>query len=295
MNRLTPPSPQRRRWFWLLLAAAPGVGVLLALLILAWRGTDFYLYPPRRHSSQTPADFGFTYQDVTLRTSDGVTLTAWYIPPQNGAVILIAHGFGSARDPRLFALFAEAGYGVVSWDFRVHGASGGERCTMGYAEIADVAAALDFALTQPGVEQVGALGESMGGATVIRTAARRPEIAAVAVEGAYPTLEAMLYTSVHPQLRLFVRALAELRTGISLHSVRPVDDIAHISPRPVFILQGEDDTQVLPESARQLYTAAGDPRDLWIEPGVGHAGLRFQRPEQYRERLWAFFDAALLQ
>jgi pimeloyl-ACP methyl ester carboxylesterase len=84
------------------------------------------------------------------------------------------------------------GYGVLAWDFRAHGDSGGDMSTLGYYEQLDAEAALDYALAQEGVEHVGAWGGSMGAATVILTAAKRVEIEAVVADSAYPTLEDVL-------------------------------------------------------------------------------------------------------
>src|SRR5918912_1678378 len=64
------------------------------------------------------------YQTVALITEDGVRLAAWYTPPRNGAVILLAHGYGDNRPEWMHALFAKKGFGVLSWDARAHGESG---------------------------------------------------------------------------------------------------------------------------------------------------------------------------
>ena len=45
----------------------------------------------------TPASRGLAYRDVTLRTSDGVRLAAWYLPSRNGAAVVALPGAGSTR------------------------------------------------------------------------------------------------------------------------------------------------------------------------------------------------------
>lgn len=119
------------------------------------------------------------FENIKLITRDGVQLSAWYTPPKNGAVILLAHGYGDNRPESLYAIFAKNGYGVLAWDFRAHGDSEGDFTSLGYYEQLDVEAALDFALSQEGVETVGAWGGSMGAATILITAAERSEIKAV--------------------------------------------------------------------------------------------------------------------
>src|ERR1051325_11599431 len=41
--------------------------------------------------------YNIPYQSVDLITEDGFHLAAWYTPPRNGAVILLAHRYGDNR------------------------------------------------------------------------------------------------------------------------------------------------------------------------------------------------------
>ncbi len=292
---------QKWRYWRNLLGFALGVlavGGLAVVVIFSYQGARVYVHPRRIHlpRGETPARFGVGYRSIRLMTQDGVELSAWYSAPQNGALMLVAHGYGGARSAEMHALFARRGYGVISWDARAHGASGGEASTLGYLEWLDVEAALEFALRQREVRQVGAYGLSMGGATVIRAAAQRREIEAVVADSAFAALEDVVERSVpFPMLPALVQVFAELETGAPARAMRPVDDISRISPRPVFILQGADDQTVPPDSGRRLYAAAGEPRTLWLGAGVEHAGLRAADPDEYDRRLFAFLDASLLE
>lgn len=264
---------------------------------LAHQSAMNLLQPARsvRQSSDTPARLGVAYQEITLYTADGLELAGWYTPASNGAVILAAHGYGGARQAEKHAFFAQSGFGTVTWDFRAHGESEGEVCTMGYQEAMDVEAALDFALGQPDLNTVGALGESMGAAAVIQAAARRPEISAVVADSSFAALEEEIEIVV-PQaiLRPFIRFFAEHETGLDIGDLRPIERIGEISPRPVFVIQGMADSAIPADSAQRLYDAAGEPRRLWIEPGVEHVGVQNARPAEYQRRVIEFFAAALL-
>jgi alpha-beta hydrolase superfamily lysophospholipase len=130
---------------------------------------------------------GVSYQEIELLTADGIRLAAWCTPSQNGALILVAHGYGDRRSEDFYNLFSEHGYGVLAWDFRGHGASGGKLVTLGYYEIQDVEAALAYALTRPEVEHIGGWGGSMGAVTMIRATARHPEIEALVADSPFAT------------------------------------------------------------------------------------------------------------
>ena len=141
-----------RYWLKLLLFGLLSLSIGLSGVTLHYsrRAALGYVHPLRSRpaSYENPERVGIPYQDVTLRTQDGLGLSAWYTPAENGAVILVAHGLGGYRSVDMHALFARHGYGVLSWDFRAHGESEGELSTLGYHEALDVEAALDFALHQ---------------------------------------------------------------------------------------------------------------------------------------------------
>ena len=46
---------------------------------------------------------------------------------------------------------------------------------------------------------------------------------------------------------------------------------AHIAPTPLLIVHGDADAFFPLEHAHQLYAAAREPKELWVEPGYGHA------------------------
>jgi fermentation-respiration switch protein FrsA (DUF1100 family) len=196
----------------------------------------------------------------------------------------------------MYMLFAERGYGVLAWDFRAHGVSEGEFTSLGYYEVRDVKAALDYALAQPNVKHVAGWGGSMGAVTMIRAAAQYPQIEAVVADSAFNTLEDEMNLRVpYPIFRELVRFWAEMQTGVNMEAVRPVDDIGKISPRPVFIIQGMSDTMIPVESAGQLFKAAGEPRYLWTEEKAYHLNMFAKYPKEYEERVISFFNETLLE
>ncbi len=271
------------------------LGTVSAIVALGYVGAHNYLHPEPLAVTDNPAHYNIPFQNVKLVTSDGLKLAAWYTPPQNGAVILVAHGYSGSRYAPLHAMLAQHGYGVLSWDFRANGESEGQITTLGYYEERDAEAALDYALKQDGVKHVGALGMSMGGVTLIRTAARRSEIEALVSDSAFPAVEEMLDRAVpYPILRPLIRFFAERETGLSASAVRPIDDIGKISPRPVFIIHGSNDTFVGEDAGQRLYNAAGEPRSLWMAPGASHIQAFDLLRDEYTRRVIALFDANLL-
>ncbi|HJQ13796.1 MAG TPA: alpha/beta fold hydrolase, partial [Anaerolineales bacterium] len=289
------------RWqYWVKLMFAVLSTLLIALagtiLLVSYQQTMGYLHPARQTTS---GDFlranAIDFQEIELMTEDHVKLSAWYTPPKNGAVILVAHGYGSSRPEHYYALFASHGYGVIAWDFRAHGKSGGDFSSLGYYEVLDAEAALKFALAQPGVEHVGAWGGSMGGVTMIRATAQFPEIEALVADSPFATLEDEMDLRIpFPILRGLIRFFAERESGVTVDSVRPLDEIARISPRPVLLIQGMGDGMVPLNSAERLFDSAGEPRQLWTENDVPHLNMYAFYITRYTNRVIKFFDEYLL-
>jgi fermentation-respiration switch protein FrsA (DUF1100 family) len=272
------------------------VVVAALLTLVAVIGVNDALHPPRVvPPGTTLLEEGIDHQRIDLVTEDGVRLAAWYTPPRKGAVILLAHGYGDNRPEWIHAMLAKKGYGVLSWDARAHGESGGEVSTIGYLEVLDVKAALDFALAQPGVEHVGAWGGSMGAATLIRAAAIFPEIEALFIDSSYASLEEEVNFLVpYPFLNPLTKAVAQIKTGIPLDRVSPLNDIHRISPRAVYIVHGTGDTVAPPYVGMQLFEAAGEPRYLWQAENAPHLSIHLDNPRRYKNRLLGFFNEWLL-
>lgn len=273
------------------------IALAVLMVLLGSVEINSVLHPPRRVSSGSVLSrWNIKYQPVELTTDDGVRLGAWYTPPRKGALILLAHSYGDHRPEWVYQMLARKGYGVLAWDARAHGTSGGDISTIGYTEVLDVKAALQFALAQPGVAHVGGWGGSMGGATMIRAAVRFPEIEALFVDSSFASLnEEFDFLIPYPMLNPFAKLLMEVETGININDVDPMDEISRISPRPVFVAQGTADDAAPPDSAEKLFKAAGQPRYLWTEDGIPHLGLYFNNPRRYQRRLISFFDQWLLK
>lgn len=291
-----------------------GLAVLLVaalglVLGLSWWSAHLYTHPARHPLQGSPADLELDYEAVTFSSADGLLLSGWFIFPAekagNGAAIILCHGFGSMRTEMLpeAAILTGHGYSTLLFDFRGHGKSEGDMVTLGYDEVQDVQAAVTYLLTRPDLapNKIGLLGHSMGGATALRAAAQMPEIRAVITEGAYASLADTLahdFTNLTGLPRFpfapLVITLGEWQAGLDIAQVRPMDDIASISPHPVLIIHGLADDVIPPENAQRLYEAAREPKSLWMPEGVGHAASARQQPVEFEARVLSFFEKALL-
>ncbi|GGO04525.1 alpha/beta hydrolase [Microbispora rosea subsp. aerata] len=219
-----------------------------------------------------------------LRTADGVRIDAAHTPNSSLDLgIVVAHGFtGTWRGPdtrRIVHVLSRFG-GVVSFDFRGHGRSGG-LSTVGDLEVLDVDAAVKHARSI-GYRRIVSVGFSMGAAVVVRHAALRGGVdAVVSVSGParwyYRDTKPM--RQVHWAIerwhgRLAARLVKRTRIaggGWDPVPLPPYEAAALVAPTPLLIVHGDRDPFFPTEHAHQLYEHAAEPKELWIEPGFGHA------------------------
>jgi fermentation-respiration switch protein FrsA (DUF1100 family) len=254
---------------------------------------------------QTPADFGLAYDDVTVTTPDGLKLVGWYVPSQNGAAIMAQHGYTSDRIELLeeAAMLNKHGYGVLLTTVRAHDLSEGELISFGFYEMQDLEAWYQHLLTRGDVDpdRIGLLGNSMGGSLVIQYAVQNKDIRATVAHSAFSSLDDTVATSIEYFTDLpafpFAPAIvfwAEQEVGFNSSEVSAKTWISNLSPRPVLLLHGGADTVISAESGQLLYDAAGEPKELWFEPELGHTEFDTSLPEQYEMRVVGFFDRYLL-
>src|SRR5487761_1111571 len=105
---------------------------------------------------------------TTLVTEDAVPIDAAHLPGPGDLAIVIAHGFTlSWQRPHVWRIANRLNTmaGVVVFDFRGHGRSGG-LSTMGDREIKDLDAVLAWA-RRLGYQRIAAVGSTMGGEVVL--------------------------------------------------------------------------------------------------------------------------------
>ena len=287
---------RKTAWIGLALALPAAAGALVAYgvrRLIARRPPD----PPA-----SPADFGLAYEPVAFSAADGVPLCGWFMPaqgPARGALIFL-HGQAGSMDGdlRYAPACVAGGYHVLMFDFRAHGRSGGDWVTFGYYERQDVLAAIGF-LQARGITRVGLWGFSMGGAVVMLSAPLAPAVRAVVSDGGFARLETTVVGWLGEKglpafLRLpLARAIilaASLRLGCPLSATDPIRWVERIAPAGLFLIQGGADPYIPLRDAQALLARAGDPKQLWVEPGAGHREVEAHAPADYLPRVLAFFD-----
>jgi uncharacterized protein len=240
-------------------------------------------------------------EPVSLVTSDHVVIQAYYYPPQNGATVILLHGYQSSHLQMvpLARKLMDEGYGVILPDFRGQGASQRGLITFGKNEILDVKAAHQFLLEQPEVnpDKIAIIGYSMGGSVAILYSAGNPTIHATIVQSPFTSVKDLIDRNTRQTFGISAGLMAPLiqywieqRIHVSLDQIEPIQKIHDISPRPIFILMGGKDQIVDPLSVKILYNAAGEPKKLWYDEDIGHLEFQMKHPERFEDRITKFLE-----
>ena len=238
--------------------------VVLAIAATVWFGQRSQMYHPDRTTPPAAAQVLPGAQDVTLTTSDGLTLGAWYLPPTGSCTgtVLVAYGNGGNRAGRvgLARAIGDRGFGVLLFDYRGYGGNAGRPTEDGLAR--DARAARTFLLDRQGVAPEGLiyLGESLGTGVVSALAVEHPPAA-------------MVLRSPMTSFPDVVQALSKVPVGWVLRDRFPVRaDVAQVTV-PIAVVYGSGDTIVPAGQSREVAQTARDGGADVVEvevPGANH-------------------------
>lgn len=319
MNSSTDSS--RAPWKWYALAGAFAAAVIaglamapsaaLALVLLAGAGylavcglmAEKVSHSSRRPLTSTPAQYGLPFETIHFASAiDRIPLEGWYTDSPGLRVVMILHGKDGVRDddtigiPELARDLVKRGYDVLGFDFRGHGASGGRRVSLGTLETRDVDGAVEF-LKARGVKEFFTIGFSLGAATALNSAPNHPEMRAIVADSSFADVNLLLRSEL-PKASglpgLFTPGavwMARLLFGMDLANDKPAVAVSRLGNRPLLLIHSKLDSAIPVSHAYALEEAsANNPnRRMWILEDTEHVRAYKVHPEEYLERVLAFF------
>ncbi len=263
--------------FILVVAACYG---LLVVVVYFMQGRMLYLADvPGRALIMTPTDVGMDYQDVSIETSDGVTLHGWFIAGRSSQVLLFFHGNAGNVSHRLdsIAQFQDLGLSVLIIDYRGYGQSEGRTTEKGIYRDAD--AACRYLVESRGVvaSDIVIFGRSLGASVASRLAMQHQPLALI-LESSFTSVPDIAQ-DLYPWLP--VRWLSRLS-----HATR---DYVRDVRCPVLVIHSRDDEIIPFHHGETIFASANKPRTLLAIRGTHNdAFLRDERA--YIEGLRAFLS-----
>ncbi len=251
----------KRMLFLVIVSLATGYLLLVSYAYVTQGGM---LYFPSREIEATPCDIGLDFQELTLRTRDGVDISAWYIPAEDErGLVLFCHGNAGNISHRLdsIKIFHGLGLGVLIFDYRGYGKSKGSPDEEGTYR--DAEAAWDYLINVLHVkpEKIVLFGRSLGSAVAAELALRK-QAGALIMESAF--------TSV-PDLGKKFFPYLPVRL-ISRYHYESISKVGRIKLPKLFIHSPGDEIVPYAQGVR-LFEGATDPKEFLRITGGHNEGF----------------------
>ncbi len=302
MSKVTKKRLRMVALFFFLLSVSLycGVGVL---------GYNIISTPPGHAIPRTPTG---RYTTVTFPARGQKYLVyGFYLPGTAGSPTLISTpGLGSSSfDPYQLNRaqdLRDLGYSVLLIDLSDSSGNtvGNGHIAYGADERWDVLGAFDYLLTQhiaPG--SIGLVGESLGAATSLLTAALEPRIRAVWADSSYTRADTAISDRAQqngiPSIVVPGGLLwGWLSSGTRIWDAAPISAATTFAAngQAIYLVHDEQDTIVPFHHGVDLnnaYKAAGVDVTFWTVPGIDHVQAILVHPAEYLQRLDTFFKALL--
>ncbi len=251
------------------------------------------------------------YENVRIPSRQkGLTLAGWYVPGRPDApAIIVTHGINGCKcDPNVLTvagMLHRNGFNVLLYDMRNHGQSDVDngRTAVGNKEYLDTLGAWDWLVAEKGFTpgRIGLYAESLGAATTLIAFSQEPRVAAAWVDSPFADLKQVMeeelarngYPTILADGSILV---AKIVSGDDLLAHNPSDAILGDAGRPIYIVHGTGDKRIDVHHTRDLAALASETGanvTVWMPEGVPHVGAEFDFPNEYEQRMVAFFNAAL--
>ena len=258
--------------------------MLLGLWITSLPGClSQVIYHPTRELQGSPANIGLAFERVSFQTSDGVSLSAWWIPAQSPrGVLLFCHGNAGNISHRLdsIRIFNRLGLSLFIFDYRGFGESGGSPTEEGLYRDAEAAWQYLLRRKEANPENLIVFGRSLGGA-VAAWLSRTHRPRALILESAFISIP----EAARDRLPGF---LADLFVPDQYPTLRNLT----AAQCPVLIIHSRDDEIVPFRHATALYAAAPNPKDFLEIRGSHNVGF-LQTLPLYEAGLDSFLSKTL--
>ncbi len=306
------------KWVIITLVGLIAIILLIVPIIIiqqATKGPVQYLgYTTEDYPMQdiyTDQDFGLAAKQQHLTTEDDIKVWISEIEASSpkGVVIYLS----GIQQPSVTYFYGHSkwlkdkDFASILLEVRGHGQSEGNRVALGYEEVADVQAVVDYIRSQEKYSEVPIIlhGVSMGGSVAINAFGQIPEIDGLIAMSAYSSFpdvlyEMMLNFGVPPFLAQFEKSLVELYLPLffneTVHEQTPIKQIQNVGERPAFLIACTGDTEVQPTNMERLLSVAPDHTESWLKDSWEHFIVKdcdfenMEEDQEYCDRILSFLE-----
>jgi len=239
-----------------------------------------------------------TFKTIYLTTKSGLKLEAWYIAADSAkGTVALFHGHGGTKSGvyKESEEFRKMHYNTLLLDFRAHGGSEGNTCTIGYNEAEDVKLAYDF-IKEKGEKNIILWGISMGAATIAKAMSDYPlqpskvilEMPFGSILGAAEGRIKMMKLPGEP-LAMLITFWGGVEHGFWAFKMKPTEFVKKINC-PVLIQWGKNDPRVSRQEIDDIYANISTAKTLVVYDSSGHESLCKKETEKWKTAISTFLQ-----
>jgi uncharacterized protein len=276
---------------------------------------------------ETPAKEGLDFENIMFPSQDGVPLEAWFIPKAGSDKLIIAnhprwfnrYGLPSHLEPwkslgaasgndfevsfiRDFRILHDAGYNVLTYDFRNHGHSGsgnGGLISSGRYESRDVVGALDYARARPDMAgmTIGLFSRCLGCSSTMFAMSLEPgrfkDVRCMV--GAQPVSVRAIMSRTLDRVGIAPERIDELDRNLRVVTSFGIDELSPLEAAkdvrtPSFIYQVRDDAMTYSQDVQRIFDNIPTPdKELFWIDGTTRRWDGYTYFQRHPEKMLAWF------
>jgi len=235
-----------------------------------------------------------------IQSQDSLKLFALFLKNVSHNYVILCHGLTSSHHGMLGRAehFYRKGFNVLMPDARAHGQSEGLYRGMGYLEKDDLAKWIEKIISIDPDASIVLMGESMGAATVMMTAALDlpAQVKCVIEDCGYTSvwdifsyqLKLRYHLPAFPFMNL-ANFISRKKAGYSFKEASPLNHLpeCHL---PILMIHGTADAVVPYEHMNLLYEKANEPKEKLLVEGAGHCISMVRDTENYWKNIDQFCE-----
>lgn len=260
-----------------------GVAVYVIMLLYFILGQSGFIYFPSGNIVATPANAGLEYDDLRIETSDGVDISAWFVPAADRrGTLLFCHGNAGNISHRIDSIkvFNSLGLDVLIFDYRGYGTSSGSPSEEG--TYLDALASYRYLTETLGIpdSEIVLFGRSLGASVAARLASRNPA-AGLILDSAFTSITD-LGAELYPLIPI---------RHISRFSYNTTEYLKDVKA-PVMVIHSSDD-EIIPFShGERIYSSISGKKKFLRLRGSHNDGFVRSSPA-YIKAVSGFLDTTL--
>ena len=292
--------------------------VAITALLLVWIAmaavSAYTLVSPNKNSILTmPEELGLYYENITVQTDEGISLSGWFIPSQinkddfNSAkrTVIFSHNYQSNREMiEINAIYyarrlVHEGFNVVMFDYSGCGSSGGSYYTLGVSEKDELNDVINYVKEMLPDTDIAVHGWAFGAAAAIMAGAENENVSTIISDSSYVDLDSYLNENISTWtllptkfLNSPVKPLAELFCGADFSEASPLKSVTSMTGKNIYFIHSENDYVFPPQDSQTLYTAAKENNnaDIWNVEKSLHIYAYVDQSDNYVSRVVGFLD-----